>query len=132
MGLGLENRLRSQVGLLSGGQRQALNLLMAILVQPRVLLLDEHTANLDPGAAHQIEQLTRQIVEARGLTALAVTHNMQQALRLGSRTLVMHAGEVVLDVDGERRRRLNANDLIERFSRIRNGSAIGEELLPAL
>jgi putative ABC transport system ATP-binding protein len=126
MGIGLEHRLRSPVGLLSGGQRQGLNLLMAILAEPRILLLDEHTANLDPATAHQIERLTQQVIEGHGLTALAVTHNMREALRLGGRTLVMHAGEVVLDIYGEGRRGLTADDLIARFSSIQNVPAIGQ------
>jgi putative tryptophan/tyrosine transport system ATP-binding protein len=98
--MGLEKRLHATVGLLSGGQRQALTLLMATLARPRVLLLDEHTAALDPAAAAQIEALTARLVAEQGLTTLMVTHNMQQALRLGSRTLMLHQGEIGLDLAG--------------------------------
>lgn len=129
IGLGLEKRLHAHVGLLSGGQRQAVTLLMATLVQPRVLLLDEHTANLDPATAHEIERLTRQVIEDHGLTALMVTHNMSQALQMGSRTLMMHEGDVVLDIQGPERRGITVDEMVARFRRVRHTELVDDELL---
>ncbi len=128
LGLGLEDRLTSKVSLLSGGQRQALTLIMATLVKPRILLLDEHTAALDPGMAQQISSLTARLVRDHNLTALMVTHNMQQALSMGSRTLMMHKGEIILDLQGEERARLTVNDLVQKFASIRK-DALDDELL---
>lgn len=116
IGLGLENRLTSKVSLLSGGQRQSLTLLMAALTKPRVLLLDEHTAALDPGTAEQIANLTSQVVLEHSLTTLMVTHNMQHALSLGTRTIMMHRGKVILDVRGEERARMTVADLVKKFA----------------
>lgn len=116
IGLGLENRLTSRVNLLSGGQRQSLTLLMAALTQPRVLLLDEHTAALDPGTAAQIANLTQKLVQENGLTTLMVTHNMEQALNLGTRTIMMHRGKIILDVRGEERARMTVADLVKKFA----------------
>lgn len=116
LGLGLENRLSSKVSLLSGGQRQSLTLLMAALTQPRVLLLDEHTAALDPGTAEQIANLTSQVVRDHKLTTLMVTHNMQHALSLGTRTIMMHRGKIILDVRGEERAQMTVNDLVKKFA----------------
>ena len=113
--LGLENRLTSKVGLLSGGQRQALTLLMATLQRPKLLLLDEHTAALDPKTAAKVLELSDQIVEEHRLTTLMVTHNMQQALELGNRTLMMDSGRVVLDIQGEERKGMTVSDLLARF-----------------
>ncbi len=113
--MGLEDRMGQSVGLLSGGQRQALTLLMATMVPPKLLLLDEHTAALDPGTAEKVLRLTREIVEEAGLTCLMITHNMKQALELGSRTLMMDAGRIVLDVRGEERKGLTVEDLLRRF-----------------
>ena len=113
--MGLEDRMKQPVGLLSGGQRQALTLLMATLVPPQLLLLDEHTAALDPATADKVLELTRRVVEENGLTCMMITHNMGQALKLGSRTLMMADGNIVLDVSGEERRSLTAEDLLERF-----------------
>jgi len=113
--MGLEDRMKQPVGLLSGGQRQALTLLMATLVPPQLLLLDEHTAALDPATADKVLELTRRVVEENGLTCMMITHNMGQALELGSRTLMMADGKVVLDVSGEERRSLTVEDLLERF-----------------
>ena len=129
IGMGLEHRLKSVVGLLSGGQRQALTLLMATLAGPRVLLLDEHTAALDPGAAAEIEALTARLVAERGLTTLMVTHNMQQALRLGTRTIMLHQGEIALDVGGEDRRGMSVESLVQRFQRARKQELVDDELL---
>ena len=115
LGLGLENRMDSLVGLLSGGQRQALTLLMATLVTPKLLLLDEHTAALDPATAEKVLELTRNIVAEKKITCLMVTHNMHQALELGNRTLMMDAGHIVFDVQGEERSRMTVDDLLEKF-----------------
>ncbi|MCF2660668.1 ABC transporter ATP-binding protein [Pseudoflavonifractor phocaeensis] len=113
--MGLEDRMKQPVGLLSGGQRQALTLLMATLVAPKILMLDEHTAALDPGTADKVLALTRQIVERDHITTLMVTHNMNQALELGNRTLMMDSGHIVLDVSGEERAGMTVGDLLERF-----------------
>lgn len=113
--LGLENRLTSKVGLLSGGQRQALTLLMATLQRPKLLLLDEHTAALDPGTAEKVLRITREVVAEHRITTLMVTHNMHQALELGNRTLMMDSGNIILDVRGEERSGLTVSGLLERF-----------------
>ena len=113
--LGLDTRLNAKVGLLSGGQRQALTLLMATLTKPRLLLLDEHTAALDPGTAEKVLALTQSIVAEHHITCLMVTHNMTQALALGNRTLMMADGGLVLDVAGAERAGMTVEDLIERF-----------------
>ena len=113
--LGLDTRLNAKVGLLSGGQRQALTLLMATLTKPRLLLLDEHTAALDPGTAEKVLALTQSIVAEHHITCLMVTHNMTQALSLGNRTLMMADGGIVLDVAGAERAGMTVEDLIERF-----------------
>ena len=115
LNMGLEDRMRQPVGLLSGGQRQALTLLMATLVPPKVLLLDEHTAALDPGTAEKVLKLTKEIVAEHHITTLMVTHNMHQALGLGNRTLMMDGGSVVLDIRGEERAGMTVDDLLERF-----------------
>ncbi|MFR5386526.1 MAG: ABC transporter ATP-binding protein [Oscillospiraceae bacterium] len=113
--MGLEERMRQPVGLLSGGQRQALTLLMATMVPPKLLLLDEHTAALDPATADKVLELTRRIVAEHRITCLMVTHNMAQALSLGNRTLMMAEGSIVLDVSGAEREGLTVSDLLERF-----------------
>ena len=113
--MGLEDRMRQPVGLLSGGQRQALTLLMATMVPPWLLLLDEHTAALDPATAEKVLALTRQIVAEHHITTLMITHNMKNALELGTRTLMMDGGRIVLDVQGEERAGLRVEDLLERF-----------------
>ena len=113
--MGLEDRMRQPVGLLSGGQRQALTLLMATMVPPWLLLLDEHTAALDPATAEKVLALTRQIVAEHHITTLMITHNMKNALELGTRTLMMDGGRIVLDVQGEERAGLTVEDLLERF-----------------
>ena len=113
--MGLEDRMKQPVGLLSGGQRQALTLLMATLVTPKLLLLDEHTAALDPATAEKVLELTKSIVAEKKITCLMVTHNMHQALELGNRTLMMDAGRVVFDVQGEERSRMTVDDLLEKF-----------------
>ena len=115
LGMGLEDRMRQPVGLLSGGQRQALTLLMATLVTPKLLLLDEHTAALDPGTAEKVLELTRAIIAENHITCLMVTHNMRQALELGNRTLMMADGNIVLDVSGNERAGMTVDDLLRRF-----------------
>ena len=126
LGMGLEDRMTQPVGLLSGGQRQALTLMMATINPPMLLLLDEHTAALDPGAAEKILSLTTSIVEENGLTCLMVTHNMQSALELGSRTIMMDAGRVVMDVSGAEREVLEVADLLLRFKEI-SGKALNND-----
>lgn len=113
--MGLEDRLKQPVGLLSGGQRQALTLLMATMVPPKLLLLDEHTAALDPGTAAKVLELTEKIVRENRITCLMITHNMKQALELGNRTLLMADGRIVLDVADEERAQLTVDDLLKRF-----------------
>ena len=112
----LENRMKNPVGLLSGGQRQALTLLMATIVTPKLLLLDEHTAALDPATADKVLSLTKSIIKERNITCLMVTHNMHQALELGNRTLMMDSGRIVFDVSGEERNKMTVDDLLEKFS----------------
>ena len=113
--MGLEDRMRQPVGLLSGVQRQALTLLMATMVPPWLLLLDEHTAALDPATAEKVLALTREIVAHQGITCLMVTHNMKHALEMGDRTLMMDSGRIVLDLSGEERKGLTVEDLLSRF-----------------
>ena len=113
--MGLEDRMRQPVGLLSGGQRQALTLLMSTMVPPKLLLLDEHTAALDPGTAEKVLEITKQVVREHKITTLMVTHNMHQALELGNRTLMMDRGRVVFDVAGEERSTLTVDDLLAKF-----------------
>ena len=113
--MGLEDRMNTPVGLLSGGQRQALTLLMATMVTPELLLLDEHTAALDPVTADKVLALTRSVVSERSISCLMITHNMHQALELGNRTLMMADGHIVLDVAGDERSGMSVDDLIARF-----------------
>ncbi len=116
LGLGLEDRMTSKVGLLSGGQRQALTLLMASLQKPKLLLLDEHTAALDPATAAKVLELSDAIVEENGLTAMMITHNMRDAIDHGNRLIMMNAGHVVLDIRGEEKKRLTKHELLEKFA----------------
>ncbi len=115
LNMGLEDRLKQPVGLLSGGQRQALTLLMATMVTPKLLLLDEHTAALDPATAEKVLELTKKIVAEHQITCLMITHSMQQALDMGNRTLMMAQGNIVLDVKGKERAGMEVTDLLERF-----------------
>ncbi len=126
LGMGLENRIKQPVGLLSGGQRQALTLLMATVVTPKLLLLDEHTAALDPETAEKVLSLTRQIVAERGITCLMITHNMHQALAVGNRTLLMDEGSIVLDVEGEERDAMTVDALLEHFA-LRTGKEMDQD-----
>lgn len=114
--MGLEDRMDTPVGNLSGGQRQALTLLMATIIPPKLLLLDEHTAALDPKAAEKIMKLTQEIVEKYHITCLMVTHQMKQALHVGNRTLMMNGGKIVLDIFGEERSHMTIYDLMEKFA----------------
>ena len=116
LGLGLEDRMKQPVGLLSGGQRQALTLLMATLVTPKLLLLDEHTAALDPATAEKVLDLTKKIVAENHITCLMITHNMHDALTLGNRTLMMDHGRIVLDVADEERAHMTVDGLLQRFA----------------
>ena len=116
LGLGLEDRLKSPVGLLSGGQRQALTLLMATLVTPKLLLLDEHTAALDPATAEKVMALTNQIVSENAITTLMITHNIRSALTTGTRTIMMDMGKIILDVSGEERARMSVDSLMKLYS----------------
>ena len=115
LGLGLEDRMHQNVGLLSGGQRQALTLLMATLVTPKLLLLDEHTAALDPGTAGKVLSLTRQIVEENRITCLMITHNVSSALELGNRTIMMKDGRIVLELSGQERADMTQEKLLKAF-----------------
>lgn len=127
--LGLEDRLQDTVGLLSGGQRQALTMIMATLVRPEILLLDEHTAALDPKTGKQILDLTEVLVEGMELTTLMVTHNMHQALRMGNRLIMMHRGEVILDISGEEKNRLQVDDLLNRFYALKKEAFASDKML---
>ena len=129
LNLGLEHRLKQPVGLLSGGQRQALALVMAAATRPRLLLLDEHTAALDPTASRQVRELTCRLVAEHRLTVLMVTHNMEQALEVGNRTLMMHEGRIILDLQGEARRRMGVEELVASFARLRGERLVEDRLL---
>ena len=126
LGMGLEDRMKQPVGLLSGGQRQALTLLMATYQPPKVLLLDEHTAALDPATAEKVLAMTEQIVADNHLTCLMITHNMQSALDLGNRTLMMNQGRIIFDTRGEERARLTVPDLLEKFRQL-NGAGLDND-----
>lgn len=121
--MGLEDRMNQQVGLLSGGQRQALTLMMATINPPKILLLDEHTAALDPATAEKVLNLTTKIVDENKITCLMITHNMQSALELGNRTIMMDSGRVIFDAANEERDGLTVNDLLEKFK-----SSVGQNL----
>jgi putative ABC transport system ATP-binding protein len=129
LSLGLETRLADRMALLSGGQRQALALVMATIAPSSVLLLDEHTAALDPGMAEYVIDLTKRIVDEQKLTTLMVTHSMRQALDCGTRTIMLHEGQIVLDVKGEERAGLTVDALVERFRRVRGQTIDDDELL---
>ncbi|MEA3319226.1 MAG: ABC transporter ATP-binding protein [Bacillota bacterium] len=127
--LGLENRLSAKVGLLSGGERQALSLLMATFTEPDILLLDEHTAALDPSRAELITNITKEIVADKGLTTLMVTHNMQQALDLGNRLIMMDKGQIILEVGEEEKNSLTIERLLAEFQRIRGQAMTNDRAL---
>lgn len=123
--MGLEDRLGAPIGSLSGGQRQALTLLMATWVKPELLLLDEHTAALDPKSAEQVIQLTHEIVGRERLTTMMVTHSMHQAAGLGDRLLMMHRGEIIDDISGPAKQRIRPEDLLARFEEVRRADQLG-------
>lgn len=129
LGLGLEDRLTSKVGLLSGGQRQALTLLMASLIKPKLLLLDEHTAALDPKTAAKVLETTDEIVSRDNLTTIMITHNMKDAIRLGNRLIMMHEGRIIYDVAGEEKKNLKVSDLMELFGKASNGEFANDRML---
>jgi len=131
LGLGLQTRMTSKVGLLSGGQRQALTLLMATLKKPKLLLLDEHTAALDPQTAKTVLDLTKQIVDEQKLTAMMVTHNMKDALNIGNRLIMMHSGRVIYDVRGEEKKKLNVEDLLRKFEEASGGEFANDRMMLA-
>lgn len=126
LNMGLENRLKNSIGSLSGGQRQALTLLMATWLRPEVLLLDEHTAALDPKSADQVIALTDSIVRRDRLTTLMVTHSMQQAAKLGDRLIMMHRGQIIQDFQGAEKRRIRVDDLLARFEEVRRAELLDE------
>lgn len=127
--MGLEDRMKNPVGLLSGGQRQALTLLMATIVTPKLLLLDEHTAALDPATADKVLELTKSIVAERNISCMMVTHNMNQAIGLGNRTLMMSDGSIVLDLQGKEREGLTVEDLLQKFREKANKSLDNDRIL---
>ncbi len=127
--LGLEERMSHKVGLLSGGQRQALTLLMSTLKQPKLLLLDEHTAALDPKTADRVLDLTQKIVSSNKLTTLMVTHNMKQAIMYGNRLIMMYEGKIIYDVEGEEKKNLKVSDLLQRFETVSHGSFANDRMI---
>ncbi len=127
--LGLENRMTSKVGLLSGGQRQALTLLMATIQKPKLLLLDEHTAALDPKTAAKVLDLTEEVIEENNLTALMVTHNMRDALRLGNRIIMMSDGQIIFDAKGEEKKKLTVTDLLKKFEEASGGEFANDRMM---
>jgi putative ABC transport system ATP-binding protein len=127
--MGLENRMRENVCMLSGGQRQALTLLMTVLSNPKILLLDEHTAALDPRNAAIVMDLTRQFIQTHSLTTLMITHNMKHAIEYGNRLLMMDSGEIIIDIDGDEKKNLTPGKLVERFSEIRQKEFENDEVL---
>ena len=129
--LGLETRLTSKVGLLSGGQRQAITLLMATLKKPKVLLLDEHTAALDPKTAAKVLELTTEIVEKDNLTTIMITHNMKDAIAIGNRLIMMNDGKIIYDVSGEEKKNLTTADLLEKFKITSGGELDNDRMILA-
>ena len=129
--IGLENRMNHPVGLLSGGQRQALTLLMATLKKPQLLLLDEHTAALDPKTAAKVLELTDEIIREEHLTAMMVTHNMKDAIRHGNRLIMMHEGRIIYDVSGEEKKKLTVSDLLEKFGQASGGEFANDRMMLA-
>ena len=129
LGLGLDERLTAKVGLLSGGQRQALTLLMATLQKPKLLLLDEHTAALDPKTAAKVLALSAQLVQENRLTTLMITHNMKDAIKYGNRLVMMHEGEIIYDVQGEEKAQLHVSDLLAKFEAASSGGFANDRML---
>lgn len=131
LGLGLEDRMTSKVGLLSGGQRQAITLLMAALKHPKLLLLDEHTAALDPKTASKVLEISDKIIEENHLTAMMVTHNMRDAISHGNRLIMMHEGRVIYDVSGEEKQRLHVKDLLAKFEEVSGSEFTNDRMILA-
>lgn len=131
LGLGLEDRITTKVGLLSGGQRQAVTLLMASMQEPRLLLLDEHTAALDPKTAAKVLEISDQIIQRNNLTAIMVTHNMHDAIVHGNRIIMMHNGSIILDISGEEKKKLTVEQLISQFSKVSGQSFANDRALLA-
>lgn len=129
LGLGLEDRMSAKVGLLSGGQRQALTLLMATLKKPKLLLLDEHTAALDPKTAAKVLEISQKVVEKNGLTTMMITHNMRDAIAFGNRLIMMDEGHIVLDISGDEKKDLTVADLLARFSKASGREETDDKLL---
>ena len=129
IGLGLEDRLTSKVGLLSGGQRQALTLLMATIQKPKLLLLDEHTAALDPKTAKRVLELTNEVILEHNLTALMITHNMKDAIAYGNRRVMMHEGRIIFDVSGEEKKKLKVSDLLAKFEQASGGEFANDRMM---
>ena len=129
LGLGLESRMTSKVGLLSGGQRQAVTLLMATLQKPKLLLLDEHTAALDPKTAAKVLEITNEIVSENKITTMMITHNMKDAIRLGNRLIMMHEGRIIYEVSGEEKKNLQVPDLLAKFEAASNGEFANDRML---
>ncbi len=127
--LGLEQRLSSKVGLLSGGQRQALTLLMATMKKPKLLLLDEHTAALDPKTAQKVLATTNKIVTENNLTTLMITHNMKDAIKNGNRLIMMNEGKIILDISGEEKKKLTVADLLQRFAELSEDGVVSDKAL---
>ena len=129
LGLGLEDRITSKVGLLSGGQRQAVTLLMASLKKPKLLLLDEHTAALDPKTAAKVLEITEKIVNENKLTTLMITHNMRDAIKHGNRLIMMNSGKIVLDISGEDKKKLTVEDLLEQFTKVSGSEFANDRMI---
>ena len=129
LGLGLEDRMTAKVGLLSGGQRQALTLLMASLKRPKLLLLDEHTAALDPTTAAKVLELSDKIVEENGLTAMMITHNMTDAIKHGNRLIMMNEGKIILDISGEEKKQLTKQMLMDKFAELAGTQVESDQVL---
>ena len=129
LGLGLEERMTAKVGLLSGGQRQAVTLLMAAMKQPKLLLLDEHTAALDPGTAAKVLELSDRIINENKLTAMMITHNMRDAINHGNRLIMMNEGRIILDVSGEEKKHLTKHELMEKFAEIAGTTVESDQVL---
>ncbi len=129
LGLGLEERISTKVGLLSGGQRQAVTLLMAAVKKPKLLLLDEHTAALDPKTAKKVLEISDKIIEENQLTAMMVTHNMKDAIAHGNRLIMMHEGRVIYDVSGEEKRQLHVSDLLKKFEEVSGGELDNDRMM---
>lgn len=129
LNLGLEDRLTTKVGLLSGGQRQAVTLLMASLQKPRLLLLDEHTAALDPATAAKVLELSDRIVRENELTAMMITHNMKDAIVHGNRLIMMNEGRIILDIEGEEKQHLTKRDLLDKFAEVAGMQVESDEVL---